>query len=157
MNDAAATPYVSEQNLIDRFGESELAQLTDTVNRPASTVDAARVAAAIRDASALIDSYIVARTPLPLNTIPPVLTRVAGDIARYYLHGSRADGDHPATMRYRDALSWLKDVAKGTVQLESGGPDGGASGRPDGDPEPSQGGANHKGRRVFTDESLRGF
>ena len=151
MNSAAATPYVSEQNLIDRFGESELVQLTDTVNRPASTIDGAKVAAAIRDASALIDSYILARTPLPLQAaaVPPVLTRVAGDIARYYLHGSRADGDHPATMRYRDALSWLKDVAKGTVQLESGGPDG--------DPEPSQGGANHEGRRVFTDESLRGF
>ena len=150
-NAAAATAYVTQANLVDRFGESELVQLTDTVNRPASTVDAAKVTAAIRDASALIDSYIVARTPLPLQAaaVPPVLTRVAGDIARYYLHGSRADGDHPATMRYRDALSWLKDVAKGTVQLESGGPDG--------DPEPSQGGANHKGRRVFTDESLRGF
>ena len=143
----AATPYVSERNLVDRFGETELVQLTDTVNRPASTVDAAKVAAAIRDASALIDSYIVARTPLPLETVPPVLTRVAGDIARYYLHGSRADGDHPVTMRYRDALSWLKDVSKGTVQLEA----------VDKDPEPSQGGANHEGPRVFTDDSLRGF
>ena len=154
MNDAA-TAYVTQANLVDRFGESELVQLTDTVNRPASTIDAAKVTAAIRDASALIDSYIVARTPLPLNTIPPVLTRVAGDIARYDLHGSRADGDHPVTMRYRDALSWLKDVAKGTVQLETS--DASASGGPDGDPEPSQGGAKHEGPRVFTDESLRGF
>ena len=76
-----------------------------------------------------------------------MLTRVAGDIARYYLHGSRADGDHPVTMRYRDALSWLKDVAKGTVQLEAAGIDATAS----------QPGAAFRGSTpVFARDGLKG-
>ena len=148
MTSAATPAYVTQANLVERFGETELAQLTDTVNRPASVIAGDRVEAACRDASALIDSYLAQRYTLPPGgDMPPVLVRIAGDIALYYLHGSRARDDHPVTMRHRDALAWLRDVARGTVQLEADGPDA----------APSQGGAGFSGGRpVFARDRPRG-
>lgn len=113
--------YVTNEDMIDRFGEQELIQLTDQINLPATTIDAGVVAAAIGDAEKIADSYLAKRYRLPLTPVPDVLVPVVADIARYRLYGERAEKDSAVTRNHKDALSWLKDVAAGTVQLEAEG------------------------------------
>jgi phage gp36-like protein len=141
--------YAVKQDLIDRFGEKELRELTDRVNRPPTTIDETVVGRALADATALIDGYIAKKYNLPLATVPEILIKTTSDVARYYLHGKAADKDSPVTAAYNQAVAWLKDVAKGLIQLDDGGET----------PEPAGGGAikTSAPNRVFTRTSLRSF
>lgn len=141
--------YATQQDLIDRFGNTELVQLTDKVNRPATTIDPTPVTRALTDAAALIDGYLGKLYRLPLSAVPPVLTKNACDIARYYLHGKAAEKDGAVAIAYGEATGWLKDVSKGLVTLDVEGV------------APAQsGGGSVKASapgRVFTRDSLRDF
>lgn len=141
--------YATQQDLIDRFGNTELVQLTDKVNRPATTIDPTPVARALTDAAALIDGYLGKLYRLPLSAVPPVLTKNACDIARYYLHGKAAEKDGHVAIAYGEATGWLRDVSKGLVTLDVEGV------------APAQsGGGSVKASapgRVFTRDSLRHF
>jgi len=141
--------YATQQDLIDRFGEDELIQLTDRTNLPAAAIDADVVAAALSDAENLADSYLAKRYALPLDPVPEVLTRTTAEIARYFLHGRRTEKDDPVTRDYAQALTWLKDVAKGLVELEAAGipPEESGSGQVQVDAPP----------RVFSRDTLGGF
>lgn len=141
--------YAVAQDLIDRFGETELKQLTDRTNRPPTTVDDIVVGRALTDATAMIDGYIAKRVALPLDAVPAVLVKVAADLARYFLHGKAADKDSPVTLAYNQAVAWLKDVSKGLVALDDGGET----------PAPAGGGAikANPSSRIFRRGSLRGL
>ncbi|SHO58796.1 gp436 family protein [Vibrio quintilis] len=108
--------YCTQDDLINRFGEDELIQLTDRDGSTGAVVPAVS-AQAITDAGATIDGYIGGRYRLPLSAVPEVLERLACDIARYFLYDRSLDPEHQAAKRYSDAISYLKDVAKGSVQL----------------------------------------
>lgn len=140
-------PYATQQDLTDRFGEQELVQLTDKVNRPASTIDPTPIARALTDATALIDSHVGKLYRLPLSTVPPILVKYACDIARYYLHGKAAEKDDAITRAFNEAQNWLENVSKGLVTLEA-----------EGVPTPQTGGGSVRAvaaNRVFTRDSLR--
>lgn len=139
--------YSTKQDLIDRFGEKELRELTDRVNRPPTTIDDVVVGRALDDAEALANGYLAKLYAMPLSVVPPVLTKVCADIARYYLHGKAADKDSPVARAYAEGVSWLKDVAKGLVTIEA-----------DGIAPAQAGGGSVKANpssRVFTRDSLR--
>ncbi|MBO9419157.1 DUF1320 domain-containing protein [Labrenzia sp. R4_2] len=141
--------YASLQDMIDRFGDDELVQLTDRSNRPASTIDAGVVAAHLSDAENLADSYLAKRYRLPLDPVPEILTRIVCDIARATLYGRTLENDDPVTKAKAEAMAWLKDVAKGLVQLEAEGlaPD-----------QPGSGSVQVSGPdRVFSKDSLAGL
>ncbi|MFW5920921.1 MAG: gp436 family protein [Polyangiales bacterium] len=107
-------PYATVQDLVDRFGEKEILQLTDRDHT--DEIDTEVAEQALDDASAEIDGYLDARRfKLPLEDVPRVLTRAAADIARYRLYATQA----PETVkdRYEATLSWLKMLARGDVQL----------------------------------------
>lgn len=141
--------YVTKQQLIDRFGERELIQLTDRTNKPATTIDDTVVTGAITDAQALADGYLGKVYALPLAVTPPVLTRISADIARYYLHGKSADKDGPVHRAYLEATSWLKDVSRGLVQIDADGVAPAAAGGGSIRAKPAD--------RVFTRDSLKGM
>lgn len=105
--------YASQADLVDRFGEPELAQRTDRVN--GTVIDTVVLARALADADAEIDSYLATRYTLPLASTPVVITRLACDMTRYRLY----DDGVPETVRvrYQDAVSLLKRLASGEVQL----------------------------------------
>lgn len=105
--------YASQQNLIDRFGEDELIQLTDRENLGA--IDAAVVARALADADAEINGYLSTRYTLPLSPVPAVLEKLACDIARYQLFENAVT--EIVKQRYENAIRFLKDVAAGKVTL----------------------------------------
>src|SRR3546814_7856245 len=78
--------YASVQDLINRFTEAELIQVTDETGT--GVVDQARVDQALAAASATIDSYLRPRYRLPLASVPVRLIDLACDIARFLLqHG----------------------------------------------------------------------
>lgn len=110
--------YVTKQGLVDRGWERQLIQLTDKVNKPATTIDDTIVALHIADAESTIDSYLGKRYALPLSEVPAVLQKIAADLAIYFLHGPTVDKDSNVATAYRDAKKWLEDVSKGTVTIE---------------------------------------
>ncbi len=105
--------YVTQQQLVDRFGETELIQLTDRAN--SGVIDAAVLASKIADSDALIDGYLQPRYTLPLSVVPASLVRIAADIVRYDLQADRAT--EQVTKRFTDAMKFLRDVADGKTQL----------------------------------------
>ncbi|MBY0394840.1 MAG: DUF1320 domain-containing protein, partial [Thermoleophilia bacterium] len=131
------------------FGERELIQLTDRTHVPPSTVDDVVVGRALDDATGLINGYLGKVYALPLAAVPANLTKMASDVARYFLSGKTADKDSAVTRAYGEAVAWLKDVAAGRVQLD----DGGAP------PPAAEGSAGRVtgSRPVFTRDTLRGF
>lgn len=142
--------YCTQQDLVDRFGSTRLVQLTDRVNKPASTIDAVMVARHVADADSLINSYLAKRYQLPLTVpVPAALTKVAVDLAWYFLLGDTVEKDSSAALAHREALSWLKSVSAGTVVIEGAG-----------EALQSAGGGQVKTsapNRVFTRDSLGDF
>jgi len=107
--------YCTPQNLIDRVGEAEVAQLAPL---SPGMIDTAKVQRACDDAGDLVDGYLRKRHTLPLTAVPSILTKFSVAIARYELH---LGGDRQPTDQVRrdrdDALAWLKDVANGKADL----------------------------------------
>lgn len=106
-------PYATQQDLVDRFGQSEIAQLTDRA--AGTTIDAAVVGKALQDADDEINGYLAVRYALPLAAAPKILSRLACDIARYFLHEDRAT--EIVAQRHKDAIAYLRDVSSGRVSL----------------------------------------
>lgn len=106
--------YATQQNLIDRFGEDELIQLTDRDNLGA--INATVVSRALGDADATINGYLAARYTLPLSSpVPEMLERLACDIARYALFEDQVT--EIVEKRYKDAIALLRDVSAGRAEL----------------------------------------
>lgn len=141
--------YATQADLVERFGVTELIQLTDRVNRPASTMDDVVIASALADANGLVDLHVGKVYQLPLMSAPVVLVKAAADIARYYLHGKSADKDGPVLRAYEQALTLLESIAANDVTLDAGGAA----------PGTAVGGAVQASRpdRAFTRQSLRGL
>lgn len=110
--------YATQQDMVDRFGESDLVRLTDRADPPLDAVDATVLLRAQEDAKAVIDSYVAARYTLPLSPVPLVLKRCECDLAYVQLLGARVGDEWAKRQSYW--LGWLKDVSKGTANL---GPD----------------------------------
>ncbi len=106
-------PYATQQNMIDRFGNEELIELTDRNNTGA--IDATVLDQAIEDASGLVDGYLSGRYTIPLVTVPPVIERIACDAARYFLYDD-AVTDH-VEKNYDNAIAYLIKAAAGKVDL----------------------------------------
>lgn len=83
--------------------------------------DVERVATALDQASREADSYLAVRLAVPLDTtagVPQPLRAFVCDMARYHLtagFGMQVPEDVEA--RYKAALAWLKDVAKGAAEI----------------------------------------
>lgn len=115
--------YCTKQNMIDRFSEGELIQLTDRAHT--DEINDTVLNQAIEDAGGEIDGYVVAAgyTP-PFDPVPRILVAYACDIARYRLYDDQAS--EQVTNRYNDARKFLRALADGKVRLDAREPDPGA-------------------------------
>ncbi|HEZ0533523.1 TPA: DUF1320 family protein [Neisseria meningitidis] len=108
--------YATVADMIARFGELEVLQLTD--RNQEGVIDKAVAKTALDDATAEIDAYL-GRFKRPFGKIPPLLVRLCCDIARYRL--TAAQGvliTEEIRNRYKiDVLDLLRAMAKGEVQL----------------------------------------
>lgn len=107
--------YASQNDLIERFGEPMLVDLTDRADPPVGEIDAEVVARALADADAVINGYLSGRYKLPLAQTPDLLRDLAIAIAGYKLH--RATASDKVRQDYDDAISTLKQIANGIVRL----------------------------------------
>lgn len=114
---------ITLNDLIKRFGEQELANLTDRDSY--ATIDETVTAHAIADAEAEIESYLNA-TGLFMRdehgaliytygTPPKGLIIKGCDIARYYLYENGVTDIVEA--RYKQAIDYLKLIAKNPAML----------------------------------------
>jgi len=108
-------PYAAKQDLIDRFGQQELIDLTDRATPQTGAIDDTVLARALADADAEINGYLASRYTLPLASTPDSVKMMACNIARYYLYEDRAT--EQVRVRYEDAIKFLKSVASGTCTL----------------------------------------
>lgn len=110
--------YCTQADLSERFGNTELSQLTDEA---AASPQAPEIIKAIDEAGSLIDSYISTRYDVPVSPVPTILRKLACDIARKYLWKDRADDQSVVTKNYADAVAFLRDVARGLISLDAAG------------------------------------
>ncbi len=104
---------ITREDMITRFGETELAQRTGRDGY--DSIDYAVLDTAIADADAEAGAYLKAAN-LSFDTAPHVLKLKVCDIARYYLY---EDGYNQAVdERYRAAVAWFKTVVKNPNMLD---------------------------------------
>lgn len=106
--------YIDQAALVETFDQVELQAIADRDGD--QVVDASLVSRAIEQAGSLIDSYLRARYTLPLaEPFDPLLTGLAGEIARYHLMD-----DNPLDSvkdRYKAAEETLRRIANGQQHL----------------------------------------
>ena len=139
-------PYATLQDLITRFSERRLIQLTDRFDPPTEVIDESVTAEALKHADDLIDGYVRGAYTLPFAMVPPILNGVAADIAYFRLFQEPTE---EARKRYDDALRTLRDISGGKIKL------------------PVEGGAEAPSRpdvlrvqsedRIFSRSSMRGM
>lgn len=80
---------------------------------------------AIADADAEINGYLCKRYPVPLTSVPDMITKLSKDIAIYNLMSRSGidEGEREATYlaRYKAAIAYLTKVAEGKLDLEQQG------------------------------------
>lgn len=106
--------YCTYADLVNAFGENEILQLSDR-DRDGLPDDGV-IEEAISFANAHIDGYLREQYSTPIPNPPRNLVGFACDFARYRLYQ-----DQPTelvTERYNAGCFWLKDVARGLVQLD---------------------------------------
>lgn len=142
--------YAGVQDLIDRWGEAEVRQLAPAAAGSDPAWDVARIDQVLADASAEIDSYLANRYAVPLVEIPPLVIKVACELAREALD---RQGRAPVLEAGKRSRAWLKAVARGEATLGTG-PGGDAEALPD----VQAGGAQVEAPdRVFDDDGLAAF
>ena len=107
--------YCTYNDLLNAFGENENVQLSDR-DRDGLPDDGV-IEEAIQFADSHIDGYLREQYPVPLANPPRNLVGMACDFARYRLYQ-----DQPTELvqdRYNVGCFWLKDVARGLVQLDT--------------------------------------
>lgn len=139
--------YATQDDLVKRYGEDALRDLTDRAAPPAGAIDADVVTLALEDADAAIDGYLKGRYALPLTAVPPLLRDLAQAIAVYKLHRDSVAGK--IRDDYTDALKTLDLISKGTIRLDVAGIEPAASG--------SSGVRTTDRDRPLTNQNLRGF
>lgn len=144
------THYCTEQDLIDRYTEIELAQRTS--RNGVEVIDQSVLERAQADADAEIDGYLARRYTLPLvQPFPPLLVNIACQITRYFLFTQGVPED--VRNAYEDSVSKLKRMASGDMVLIGAAPLSASVATNANDAVTTSGGG---ARRAF-EASLRGF
>lgn len=121
--------YATLADLIEKFGESDLEELTDIDDPRAGGIVQSRIEEQIARASAEIDSYLASRYSVPLADPAPLTIKGACcDMAFFYLH--RLGANESVVDAYDRAVRFLRDLAAGKAGLplpDGGSPAGSAS------------------------------
>lgn len=106
--------YATVADMVLRFGESVMVQLTDLAR--SGQVDHAAAQMALDDAAAEIDGYLN-RYTRPFATVPRILTVYCCDMARYRLATGMRQLTDDVQSRYDAAVGYLRLVATGRASL----------------------------------------
>lgn len=121
--------YATLSDMTTRFGEIELAQLTDRTEGLVIQQDV--LDRALDDATAEVNGYLATRYRLPLAVVPQLLVRLVCDISRYRLYDERTT--EAVRQRYEDSVRMLKSISSGAVLLAGAELTGADAPQPTGD------------------------
>lgn len=107
--------YCTAQQMIERFGETVLVQLTDRAG--SGEIDQEVLDAAIADATAEIDMHLAGRYALPLSVVPLPVVRIACLLARDILAVNSDSSDEHWQKQAESARKMLRDIGDGRVSL----------------------------------------
>lgn len=110
-------PYASGADMLLRFGETELRQLSDIGTPRTGSINDELISRVLADASAWIDGYLVGRYPLPITDAGAlvILSMHCCNEARFLLMTSSAD--EAAVKAHEERAAFFMAIAKGTVSL----------------------------------------
>lgn len=108
-----ASPYLSAQAFVERLGLDETIRLTDTIGN--GRIEVPRLATALADAQAEVDSYLAARHATPLATVPALITTIVFNLAVANLWR----GEMPGSVKDRrdNAQRQLRDMRDGKITI----------------------------------------
>lgn len=111
--------YATVQDLIDRYGQTEIVRLTTPADQDLDGVVQPVAEAALADASAEIDGYVGRRYRVPIDVPPPIVVAKCCAIARYKLStGEQKSPTEEMRRQYEDGIAWARDVSLGKFVLE---------------------------------------
>lgn len=142
--------YASYDDLVTRFGETKLAQLTCQGGPLGRIPDKAVIEAVLTDATEMIEGYAAGRYVTPLSPVPAPVRRWCADMALYYLYAGIGKVPEDVRKAFEDALAGLKDMARGVIVFQS-------EGVPTVNADASGGVRLEVPGRTFTPDSLKGF
>jgi phage gp36-like protein len=105
--------YVTTAQLIARFGEQVLIDLTDRDGL--GVIDEDVLASAVAAAEATVNGYVSGRYPIPLSPVTEDVLEAIFNLVRYILDGD--NGNDIVINRRNDSIAWLKDVSAGRARL----------------------------------------
>lgn len=106
---------ITADDMINRFGEIELARLTDHEKR--QEINHGVLLQAMKDASETAESYLHG-AQVAIKATPACLILRVCDIARFYLYENGAT--EIVKQRYEEAIKWLEKVMKNPSMLGVG-------------------------------------
>lgn len=118
--------YATQDQLVERFGERMLVELSDRGDVATGAIDAGMVARALADTDAAINAALAKRYRLPMATTPSLVVDLALTIAIYKLH--RFDAPTKIADDYKQALATLRQLGTGEQQLDVEGVEPATSG-----------------------------
>lgn len=118
--------YVTPDGLLRGISEEHRAQLTDDAGT--GEADETVLEDAIADAEAEADAYVQQVYPLPLPSVPRLLTRIVVDLAVWHLFGRRQLHDDAVEARHKAAVRLLERIAAGEIALGVAAPPAKAAG-----------------------------
>lgn len=111
--------YATVADMIERFGEAEMIRVSTPDGADMVAVVCEPVEAALREVSAVIDSYLRKRYRTPLDVAPDEVTRACCILARYELStGGQRQPTETMTAARKETIDWLSLIARGTVLLD---------------------------------------
>ncbi len=112
-------PYASSDDMVARYGTTEMIRLTVPDGQPMTAVNADQATASLLRASAQIDSYLRRRYQVPLDLVPSEIADACMTLARYDLSfGEQRDVPEQTRLAYKDKIEWLVGISKGTILLD---------------------------------------
>lgn len=118
--------YCTIDDLLGQIDKSKLIELTNDRENPAvdengqEIIHEGNANSAIDAATAVVNTYIAMRYPVPLSPVPKIVNKLTADIAIYNLFTRHYnDEDNVFTRRYRDAIKLLEKIAADEVKLSA--------------------------------------
>lgn len=108
--------YCSLFDLFQHISESDLIAITDDADT--GSINQQVIDRAIHDADAEINAYVAGKYDVPLDPVPPIITKISVDLAIYRLSGRRGlPIPEDRKFRYQECIRMLRDIQKGSATL----------------------------------------
>jgi phage gp36-like protein len=146
--------YCTLDDLKKQTREDVLIRWTCDPSEDAMEIKTDVIAAAIASADAEIDGYARTQYDVPFDPVPEIIRKFSVDITLYNLlsgRGEIVEKDNTIAMRYRAAIRFLENLAKGLVTIGTLA-EGGRSA-----PAPPLGVEIKSDRRIFSRNSMKGM